>query len=160
MSEITRINLPVIQLQKLDFLLGEGQGVEAMYQPDGEVLHYKAFVSGSRESCDRYVRVDYFADIPTLGVDTFRLLITYDEDNGCFRSWAFSTRALDPFICSGTFVDGSLVMLSEPVRMGNGLQKMRQSFSPIASGGFFYHCERWELDGWKSYISVSFLPPS
>src|SRR5438094_246996 len=136
MSEISRIELPVLQLQQLDFLLGDGEGVETLYQPEGEVMHFKAFVSGSRESCDRYVRVDYFADMPTLGIDTYRLLLTYSEADGCFRSWAFSTRALEPAVFSGNFVDGSLVMLSEPFRMPYGLQRMRQSFSPIASGGY------------------------
>lgn len=160
MSEITRIELPYIQLQQLDFLLGDGTGVETIYPADADAIHFKAFVSGSRETCDRFVRVDYFADIPRYGVESFRSLFTYSPESKCFRSWAFSTASSEPAVFSGGFENGSLVMVSDPCQTPWGLQRLRQSFTPLASGGYFYLTERWTLEGWAKYCSVTFLPPS
>ncbi len=160
MADVSRIEFPIVHLQQLDFLLGDGAGVVSRYEAGEASAHFKGFVSGSRESCDRYVRVDYFADVPTWGVDTHRSLFTYSPGSGCYKCWSFSTESAEPAIFTGQFDQGSLIMISEPYETPQGLQRLRQSFTPLASGGYFYLRERWNLEGWTKHCSVTFLPPA
>jgi hypothetical protein len=160
MAEIFRTNLPTVELRRLDFLLGDGEGLQTLYPPDSDPAYYKAFVSGSMETCDRFLRVDYFADIASYGTETFRSLFTYSDSLECFRCWSFCTASEEPAHFCGRFENGSLVMVSDPYQMPWGLQRLRHSFTPLASGGYFFLCERWELDGWIKHCSVTFLPPN
>lgn len=157
MAELARSSIAVVQLQKLDFLLGDGRGVETLYPPEGDAVYFPAAVSGSRESCERFLRVDYFADIPGYGIETFRAMFTYSESRKRFRCWAFSTVHEEPAHLEGDFVDNSLVLVSDPIPMPWGLQRLRMTFTPLPAGGYFYLSERWEPEGWKKYCTVSFL---
>lgn len=160
MADLHGNSIPTLHLRQLDFLLGDGAGVESLYPPAGDPVYFKAFVSGSHEVCDRFVRVDYFADVPNYGTETFRALFTYSEELECFRCWAFSTQSEEPATFAGNFENGSLIMVSEPYRMPHGLQRLRQCFTPLASGGYFFLTERWDLEGWTKYCSVTFVPPN
>lgn len=153
-----QIAFPTEHLLRLDFLLGDGQGFETLYPPDGDPISFEASVSGSFETCDRFLRLDYFASIPTIGVETLRALITYSETRECYRCWIFSVISEEPAHFEGHLEGDSLVLYSDPIPMPWGLQRLRSTFTPLREGGYSYVSERWEPEGWVPYCSVNFLP--
>ena len=156
MSNVISRSIPSQRLRKLDFLLGEGSGYETMYPPGQPPVQFTASYVASREDCERFVKVDFFCDIPGLGVESFLGLLTWSTSRNCYRMWIFSATQEEPMHMTGDFKGEQLVMVSDPWQMPWGLQKMRSIFTPHDEGGFSYLAELWEPDGYSKYCSVSF----
>ncbi len=156
-SSISRA-LPIEQLRKLQFLLGESTGTETLYPPESGPVSFKAFVSGSWETCERFIKIDFYGDIPGYGVETFTALLTYSESKQCYRMWAFASSQEEPLHMTGNFHGGSLVFVGDPTVMVWGMQRLRYTFTPQDGGGVELLGERWEPDGYAKYCSVVFRP--
>jgi hypothetical protein len=148
--------VPLEQLHKLEFLLGETEGLETLYPPEGSPVQFKAVVVGAWESCERFVRLDFYADIPGIGVESFRAMITYSTVLSCYRMWAFASSQEEPMHLTGNFEGHGLVLVSDPTPMYWGLQRIRFTISPLADDTIELLGERWEPDGYKKYCSVVF----
>lgn len=157
----TRISrtIPIAQLTKLHFLIGESSGIETLYPPERGPLQFQAFVTGAWETCERFVKLDYFAEIPEVGIETFRALITYSETQSCYRMWAFASSQEEPIHMKGDFQGSDLVFVSDPTPMIWGMQRLRFSFRPTFDGSVELLGERWEPDGYAKYCSVVFRHP-
>jgi hypothetical protein len=149
-------SLPTDHLRRLEFLLGQFSGLETLYPPEGTPVQFQAHVVGEWEACDRFVKFDFFADIPTVGVETFRALITYSEAKGAYRMWTFAASQEEPLHMVGHFEGDNLVFVSDPTPMVWGMQRLRYTFFPLADGGAELLGERWEPDGYAKYCSVVF----
>jgi hypothetical protein len=159
MAERIVKSLPTEQMRRLDFLLGEGSGQETLYPPGGPPVEFEATVCCSREECERFLRCEFYAEIPGLGIETFLALITYSEKMHCYRLWAFAASQEEPLHMTGNFEDdGRLVFISDPTPMVWGLQRMRSVFKPLEGGAVEYTADLWEPEGYVKYCSVVFTP--
>ena len=156
MAERILNTIPTDKLRKLDFMLGECGGAETLYPPGREPVHFEGHVAGSREDCERFLRIEFFADIPDIGIETFLALITYSERMHCYRLWIYAASQEEPLHMTGNFEGDSLVMVSDPSPMVWGLQRMRSTFTPLPDGGFKYMADLWEPDGYAKYCAAMF----
>ena len=150
--------IPVDQLRKLEFILGESEGLETLYPPEGPPVQFRANVFGQWESCERFVRFDFYANIPGIGIETFRALITYSRDMAAYRMWAFGASQEEPMHLTGNFEGTDLIFVSEPTPMIWGLQRLRFTLMPKSDGSVELLGERWEPHGYVKYCSVVFTP--
>jgi hypothetical protein len=161
MSLPISVSLPIERLRELEFLVGEFVGLETLYPPDGGPVQFEAHITGTWETCDRFLQVDLYADIPTLATETLRVLLTYSETRECYRLWCFCASQEEPIHMTGNFDNlGSLVFLSDPTDMVWGLQRLRYTFKPYPDDTVELLGERWEPDGYAKYCSVVFRPTS
>lgn len=151
-------SIPGEQLRRLGFLIGECQGLETLYPPEEPPVQFTAFVSGAWEACERYLKIDFFAEIPRFGVESVRALITYSEGLSRYRMWVFSTTHEEPIYFTGDFDCGRLVFVSDPTQMVWGLQRLRYTFTPLEDQAVQMLGERWEPDGYAKLSSVVFRP--
>jgi hypothetical protein len=159
MAKIKRNVIPGEQLRRLDFLLGESGGVETMYLPGQPPVQFRASIFGSREACDRFLRVEFYGEIPGFGPESFQALITYSETLFAYRMWLFSSVQETPAHLTGNFNDdGQLVLLSDPTAMPWGPERLRYTISPLSDGSVEVLGELWQLDGYAKYCSVIFRP--
>jgi hypothetical protein len=150
--------IPAEQLRRLEFLLGESCGLQTLYPPEASPVQYTAHINGSWETCERFIKLDFFAEIPGLGVETFRALITYSEKMECYRLWAFASSQEEPVHMTGEFMGRKLVFVSDPTKMIWGLQRLRYTFASQRDGSVEMLGERWEPDGYAKYCSVVYRP--
>jgi hypothetical protein len=150
------LTIPTDKLRQLDFLLGNSRGHETLYPPGQPPVEFEAHVSCSREECERFLRCEFYAEIPNLGVESFLALITYSEKMHCYRMWAFASSQEDPMHMTGHFEDDKLVFVSDPSSMIWGLQRMRSTFTPLQDGSVDYQAELWEPEGYVRYCTVIF----
>jgi hypothetical protein len=158
MSSLISRTIPVDQLSRLQFLLGTSSGIETLYPPEGPEVVFKAIVTGTWESCERFIKIDYYADIPGFGVETFTALITYSESKSCYRMWIFAASQEEPLHMTGDFVEGVLTFVGDPTNMGWGMQRLRYRFTILDEGAVQLDGDRWELDGYVKYCAVVFRP--
>jgi hypothetical protein len=156
MSNSISRTLPTEHLRRLDFLLGESSGLETLYPPEGPPVQFNAYVTGSWETCERYVKIDFYAEIPGIGVETFRAMITYSETQQCYRFWCFAASQEEPVHFRGHFNGDELIFISDPTPMVWGMQRLRYTFSPKSDSSVELLGERWEPDGYAKYCSVVF----
>lgn len=152
--------IPLAQLRRLEFLLGETKGLETLYPPQAEPVQFQAHVSAQWEPCERFVRLSFFGDIPGLGVETFHALITYSVNLECYRMWIFSASQEEPLHLLGHFEGVRIVFVSDPTKMVWGMQRLRFTMWPTEDGHVELLGERWEPDGYAKYCSVIFRPES
>ena len=67
-------SIPTDKLKKLEFLLGESTGLQTLYPPGEPPLQFAATISASGEECERFVKIDFFANMPKYGIETYRSL--------------------------------------------------------------------------------------
>lgn len=158
MAQPISSTIPVRQLRRLEFLLGESNGLQTLYPPEAPPVQFEAYVVGSWEHCERFIKLDFFADIPGMGPETFRALITYSEKMDCYRMWAFSSSQEEPIHMTGEFVADQLIFVSDPTKMIWGLQRLRYTFVPGSDDSVQMLGERWEPDGYAKYCSVVYRP--
>jgi hypothetical protein len=156
MSSIIARTIPSEQLRRLDFLLGEASGYETMYPPGGHPVQFVATYSAGREDCERFLKLDFFCDIPGYGIETFRAQITWSDSQQCYRMWIFSAYQEEPMLLKGDFEHKKLILISDPWPMPWGLQRMRCTLAPIDGGGMSYFAELWEPDGYAKYCTAMF----
>lgn len=156
MANLIARTLPISQLQRLEFLVGEFSGMETLYPPDGATVHFLANVVGTWETCERFVKIDFFADIPNVGRETFRAMITFSETLDQYRMWIFAASQEEPIHMTGTFEEDQLIFLGDPTPMVWGMQRLRYVFTPQPDGSIELLGERWEPDGYAKYCTVTF----
>jgi hypothetical protein len=139
-------------------MLGESAGLETLYPPEGQPVQFQAHVSARWESCERFFTLDFYADIPNLGPETFHAMITYSEDSNCYRMWSFEASHEEPMYMEGNFQGDQLVLVSDPTKMIWGFQRLRYTFTPHRDGSVEVLGERWEPDGYAKHCSVVFRP--
>lgn len=157
MSTSISRSLPTDQLRRLQFLLGESTGIETLYPPDAAPVTFRAYVSGSWESCDRFFKIEFYGDIPGFGAESFTSLITYSEQKHSYRMWVFAASQEEPVHLTGNFSENRLVFVSDPTNMVWGMQRLRFTFTHLETGVELLG-ERWEPDGYAKYCSVLFRP--
>ena len=151
-------SLPVDKLHRLEFLLGESAGLQTLYPPEVQPVQFNAHVSAKWERCDRYVVMDFYADIPTVGPETFHAMITFSEERQCYRLWSFEASQEEPMYMEGHFESDQLILRSDPALMIWGFQRLRYTFTPYTDGSVEFLAERWEPDGYAKHSSVVFRP--
>lgn len=105
MMDLPRVpSLPETELSRLGFLIGEYHGLESLFPPGGgEPIHFESHVCGTRELCMRFVCVEFFADIPGLGIATFCALLSFHVSSHQYRAWALCRLARRSPIDGGRF---------------------------------------------------------
>jgi hypothetical protein len=156
MANIIAPSIPTQQLRQLEFIIGDFVGTETLYPPESSPVHFTAHVSGQWEVCERFVKIDFFADIPGVGVETFRAMITYSEAKSAYRLWVFAASQEEPVHMEGGFEADRLIFVSDPTPMVWGMQRLRYTFTPHADGSIELLGERWEPDGYAKYCTVTF----
>lgn len=151
-------SLPVHRLRRLEFMLGESAGLETLYPPEGLPVQFQSHVSAKWESCERFVVLDFYADIPGVGPETFHAMITFSNERCCYRMWSFEASHEEPMYMEGDFQGDQLVLLSDPTRMIWGFQRLRYTFTPHLDGCVEFLAERWEPDGYAKHSCVVFRP--
>jgi hypothetical protein len=151
MESLTMLAIPQRQLRRLEFLVGDFSGEQTLFPPDGGRVDYRVHFSGSREVCDRFTKLEFYADIPTYGIESFTALLTYSHNKEAYESWLFSSSSEEPLHMSGNFKGDQLVLVSDPWSMPWGLQRLRGTFTPYENGDFRYESELWEPDGYVPF---------
>ena len=147
--------LPVDELKRLEFMTGVFVGEEVLYPPTGEPVYFTAHLVGDWEPCERFLKVDFYGDIPGIVKETFQAKITYSKSMSAYRMWVFLASQEDPIHMVGNFQDNKIVFVSDPTDMLWGMQKLRYTFTPVEDGYETYG-ERWEPDGYVPYCVVTF----
>jgi hypothetical protein len=156
MENATMIAIPQRALRRLEFLAGEYQGTQTLYPPGGKRVSYDAQCTVSREACERFVKIEFFAEVPQLGIESFTAFLTYSTRKDCYEMWLFSSSAEEPLHMSGDFDGRQLVMISDPWSMPWGLQRLRGTYTPHADGCFEYLAELWDPDGYTKFRRTVF----
>jgi hypothetical protein len=156
MENATMLTIPRHALQRLEFLAGEYAGTQVLYPPGGKRVSYDAYCTVSREACERFVKVEFYAEIPDLGIESFTAFLTYSPSKECYQMWLFSSSAEEPLHMTGNFRGRQLIMTSDPWAMPWGLQKLRGTFTPSEDGSFEYLAELWEPDGYLKFRNTIF----
>ncbi len=140
-------SLPVEQLRKLQFLLGEAVGLETLYPPGLPPVTFQAHITGAWEACERFIQLDFYGEVPGYGAESFRALITYSQSKESYRMWAFAASQEEPLHMEGNFQGETLIFVSDPTQMIWGMQRLRYTFTPHPGGNVELLGERWEPDG-------------
>lgn len=131
--------------------MGESAGPFVLYPPGKQAVHFTGYMRVERESCDRFLRLDFFGHLPN-GIETVQAMVTYSEKHECYRMWSFASSHEEPVLMHGEFNGDSLVFLSDPTDMASGIEKMRCTFTPIADGVVEYLVEFWTIEGHVPYV--------
>lgn len=142
-------------MRRLEFLVGESSGYQTLYPPGSDPVQYLAVCSITREQCDRFLELRFFASVPGFGPCSITALLGYSMSKGCYEMWLFSSGSEQPMHLSGDFQGDKLVLVSEPWNMSFGLQKFRITFSPFGES-VEYLSETWSLEGYQKFNSVIF----
>lgn len=148
--------IPQTALRRLEFLAGEYSGRQTLYPPGGKAVSYNAYCTISRESCERFVKIELYSEIPGIGIESFTAFVTYSARRGCYQMWLFSSSAEEPLHMTGDFRGDELVLISEPWRMPWGLQRLRGTFTPRSDSSFEYLTELWAPDGYTRFRQSAF----
>jgi len=148
--------IPQTALRKLDFLVGEYSGTQMLFPPDGKARSYEVSCCISREACERFVKVEFFADVPEFGVESHTGLLTFNAAKNLYQMWLFSSHAEEPMVMTGDFREHQLVMVSEPWLMPWGLQRIRGVITPFVDGSFEFVTELWAPDGYTKFRHTLF----
>lgn len=156
MDNATLIRIPQQALMRLEFLAGEYTGTQTMQPPGGKAVSYEAVCTVSREVCERFLKIEFYAQIPEHGIETFTAFLTYSEKKNAYEMWLFSSAAEEPLHMTGDFKNRRLVMVSDPWLMSWGLQRIRGTFTAHPDGAFEYVTDLWEPDGYTRFRSTIF----
>lgn len=127
-----------------------------MHPPERPSVPFVGYLHVERESCERFLKIEYYAQIAMMGMESTHSLITYSEKEECYRMWSFSSSREEPMLLRGNFEGSTLVMVSDPIHMIWGLQKVRCSFYPVDQNSVCYRTELWGIDGYKPYFEGIF----
>jgi hypothetical protein len=158
MPDLFTRTIPVVQLRRLDFLLGESTGIQILHPPGLPTVQCPAIYSGTREDCERFLKIDFFCEMPGFGIDTYRALTTWSDKQQCYRTWVFCASKEEPMYMEGNLEDDRLVMVSDPWPMPWGLQRVRSVFTPLEDGGMRYVADFWQPEGYHTYCTITFNP--
>jgi len=126
----------------------------------GEPVQFRGYMSASREACERFIRIEFFGDVPNLGIESIHALLTYSSRQEAYKMWCFTTSQETPLVLTGNFEGETLVLISEPADMIWGLQKMRIKYRPLGEGAVECMAELWTIDGFVPYFFTTFSAQS
>jgi hypothetical protein len=152
--------LPDKQLRALDFLIGDSSGPGFVYPPGGSPHPFVGHLHVERESCERFLRMEFFGQISMLGWESVHSLITYSEKAKNYRMWSFSSSQEEPLSFQGKFEGSSLVLVSDPTEMVWGLQRVRCIFTPLCESMVEYRLDFWTIDGYTPYFQGTYTNAS
>ena len=148
--------LPIEELRRLDFLIGESCGQGVLCPPGRLPVPFTGYMTVEREHCERFLRMDFFGQIPILGVESVHSLITYSRRMECYRMWCFATSQEDPMLMKGSFEGSKLTFVSDPMEMVWGIERMRCCFTELDEGVVDYSSELWTIDGYQPYSRATY----
>lgn len=151
MENAAAVVIPHQALRRLEVLAGEYTGKQTLYPPDGEAVSYPACCTVSREACERFVKIEFYAEIPEFGIESFTAFLTFSPAKAVYQMWLFSSSAEEPLHMTGDFDGNCLVMISDPWDMPWGLQRLRGTYMPHCDGTFEYLAELWTPDGYNRF---------
>lgn len=156
MENLPVLTIPQQALRRLEFLVGDFSGEQTLYPPEGMKLCYLAHCAGSREACDRFTKIEFYASVPEFGIESFTAFLTYSQKKEVYECWVFSSHSEEPLHMSGNFKGDQLVLVSDPWSMPWGLQRLRGTYTPYDNGDFRYETELWEPDGFTLFRTSTF----
>jgi hypothetical protein len=156
MEQTTMLTIPQDALRRLEFLSGEYEGRQTLYLTEAAPVTYDAFCTVSREACERFIKAEFVAAVPNIGVESWTAFATYSTRKNCYEMWLFSTASEDPLHMTGDFDGRQFILISDPWSMPWGLQRLRGTFTPHANGSFEYMTEMWEPDGYTKFRHTVF----
>jgi len=127
-----------------------------VYPPGKHPVTFTAYLQAQHESCDRFMRLEFFGHLPT-GVEAVQSMITYSEKHECYRMWCFVSSHDEPILMQGEIMGPSLVFMSDPTDMASGIEKMRCTFTPNCDGVFDFNVEFWTIDGYVPYFRAQLV---
>lgn len=156
MEHLTMLAIPQHALRRLEFLVGDFSGEQTLYPPGGKRVQFQAHCTGSREACERFTKIELYAEVPNYGIESLTAFLTYSQTNEAYEMWLFSSASEQPLHMTGNFKGEQLVMVSDPWSMPWGLQRLRGTYTPEPDGDFRYETELWEPDGYSLFRSAVF----
>ena len=160
MSHNAGFGFPRAELLRVDFLIGESSGVSTLVAPEGLPVQFRSYLNVSREACERFLRLEYYGEIPNLGIESIHALLTYSVRHEAYQMWCFAASQEAPLVLTGNFEGETLVLLSEPADMIWGLQKMRLKYRPLTDGIVECVAELWTIDGFVPFYFATFSAQS
>lgn len=152
--------LPNEELRRLDFLIGDSSGQGVLCPPGRFPVPYTGYMHVEREHCERFLRMEFFGQIPILGIESIHSLITYSRKMECYRMWSFASSHEEPMLMYGEFDGSKLVFVSDPVEMVWGIERMRCSFTALGEGIVDHSAELWTIDGYQPYFRATYAVAS
>lgn len=150
--------LPKEELKRLDFLVGEFSSWQTLWPSGGKPsVQYRSVVRAHREGCDRFLRLEQFADVPGLGLVSSTVLYTFNRKEQAYESYGFSSAHEEAMRFRGGWEAGGLVLTSKPVSGYGGLERLRQTIIPRGAERWDFIEERWDLNGYVKHISGTYL---
>lgn len=153
-------DLPHGHLKALDFLVGDSAGPGMLFPPNRTPVRFDGHLHVEREHSDRFLRLEFYGEAASIGMESIHSLMSYSEKLGCYRMWNFLSSQEDPLEMHGEFTDGNLVFVSDPTHTVWGLQQMRCTFSPLAEGVVEYYAELWDIAGYTPYFHATYAMSS
>jgi hypothetical protein len=150
--------LPREELKTLDFLVGEFSSWQTLWPANGRpTVQYRSVVRSFREGCDRFLRLEQYADVPHLGLVSSTLLYTFNRREAAYESYGFSSAHEEALRFRGGWEAGRLILTSNPICGYGGLERYRHTIFPKSAERWDFLEERWDLHGFVRHISGTYL---
>lgn|GEM_PF-2363523 len=153
-------DIPLAELKRVEFLIGESAGRSTLVPPDRSPIQFMSHLTVSREACERFFRIEFYAEVPDVGIESVHALLTYSKKQEAYVLWCFMTSKEDPLVLVGNFHGDTLALVSGPSEMLWGLQKMRVKFRPLTDGAVDCVAELWTIDGYTPYFHATYVSES
>jgi hypothetical protein len=151
-------NLPTEELKRLDFLVGEYSSWQTMWPAgDQPPVRYRSVVRAYREGCDRFLRMEQFADVPGVGLVSSTALYTFNRKEAAYESYGFSSAHEEALRFRGYWDRNSLILTSTPVAGYGGLDRFRHTIVQRGEDSWDFLEERWDLDGFVKHAQGTYL---
>jgi len=151
-------NLPIEQLKRLDFLVGEFSSWHTMWPVGRSPVQFRSVVRAHREGCDRFLRMEQFSDVPGIGLVSSTEMFTFNRRESNFEAFGFSTAHEESLMkFHGGWEGDRLILTSTPARGYAGFERYRHTFTPTEAGFDFLE-ERWDICGFVRHMQGSYLP--
>lgn len=151
-------SLPKAEMARMEFLVGEFTSLQTLHPADGQPpVQYRSVLQAYREGCDRFLRMEQFADVPSIGLVSCTTLLSYNSRERRYESYGFSSAYEQPLVMHGNWLNGELTMVSKPVSGYGGLARLRQTYKPVGEDRWEMLEERWDLCGFVKHVQGTYL---
>lgn len=148
---------PPAELKQLGFLVGDFEGQNKFFEPDGSSKSSPATIKASMAVGGRFLSWGYKGNMPGFGDVEGLLLMTYDADSKKFLGWWYDNAGSRPMEMSGGFEGVKLVMTSLPSNApGMEGAVFRSTFSKKSATEVAFLLESKMGDQWMTFIDGSY----
>lgn len=148
---------PPAELKQLAFLLGDFDGQNKFFEPDGSSNTADAKIKSTMTVGGRFLSWGYKGTMPGFGDVEGLLLVTYDTDSKKFLGWWYDSAGSRPMEMSGGFEGEKLVMTSLPSNApGMEGAVFRSTFSKKSASEVSFLLESKMGDQWMTFIVGSY----